>query len=140
MNKQELFRSCAGLVLGKLEEAHPDRVHLIPRQIVVELGEEESDENVRLCYLTVEWLQENGYIRCDEKRYRDARETCRSGRLTDKGFAALQVKVDFRGKSERVGAALVEQVGTVVGEARNAAIGELVGHVLGGFAKGWSGS
>lgn len=140
MDKRELFESCAGFVLAKLDEALPDKVHLIPSKLLAEMGEEASEENVRRCYLTVEWLEENGYIRCDEQRYLDASDARRNGRLTDKGFAALNVKVDFRGKSKRIGDALAEQVETTVGEARKAAVGELVGHVFGGFAKSWLGS
>jgi len=47
MEKRELFESCAGFVLAKLDEALPDKVHLIPSKLLAEMGEEASEENVR---------------------------------------------------------------------------------------------
>jgi hypothetical protein len=140
MSKREFFDSCAGFVLGKLDGEHPERMHLIPREIVIELGGEVSDEKVRLCFLTIEWLEDNGYIGCYPRRFVDSLDSFRGARLTDKGLVALDRKIDFRGKSKRLGDALVEQVGTVAGETRNSIIGELVGQVIGGVIKSFSGS
>jgi hypothetical protein len=142
MDKRERFKSCAGLALAKLEEAHPERVHLWPSKLASELGEERNQESTRFCELTLEWLEENGYIRCGNKiadpQYGVGQHVFREARLTDKGFGALEVKIEFRGKKERVGEALVQQLGATAGEMRNAAIAELMGYFLGGIAKSWS--
>ena len=59
----------------------------------------------------------------------------RGSRLTTLGFATLEIKLDFRGKLERAGDLLADQIAGVVGKARDAAISEVLGRLVGAAAK-----
>lgn len=139
LEHRDAFKRYAAFALAKLDEAHPNRVNLVPTKIIAELGEEISKQNVFLCERTLDWLVENGYFKCNSRRWSGdpnfAEHAYREARLTTLGFTALDAKIDFRGKSERAGDVLVEQVKAVASEARNAVIGEVVGQVIGGFTK-----
>lgn len=144
MGHRALFKRYAAFALAKLDEAHPNRVNLVPGKLVEELGDEALKENIFLCERTLDWLVENEYVRVSSREWSGnpniAESTYRDARLTTQGFAALDIKIDFRGKAQRAGDVLLEQVRQTASEARNSALGEVVGQVIGGFTKSLLGS
>lgn len=140
MDKRERFKSYAGLILGKLDSALPERVNMLPSKLVIDFGEPVTKESVSFCIQTLDWLQENNYF-VSPTRGRapingDIAELWYDRMLlTDKGLAALDQEMDFRGQWQRVGDILSNQANTAASETRNAILSDLAGRALGSFVK-----
>jgi hypothetical protein len=138
-SKRDLFNRYAAHALSVLDKEHPDPLNLVPSKIVSALGHEPTKENVFTCQRTLSWLEDNGYIKCEARSWSgnpNLAETAFPGsRLTTQGFAALDIKIDFRGKLERAGDLLADQVSNVAGKARDAAISEVISRIIGASAK-----
>ena len=103
MEHRDAFNRYAGFALAKLDDPIT-HVTLVPSKIVEELGEEPSKGNIGRCERTLDWLFENGYFHCSSRSYSGnptiAEKAFRDARLTTAGFAALNVKINFRGKAD----------------------------------------
>lgn len=103
-----------GLVLARLYEARPKRLDLVPSTFG--LPEESNSEEVNEVWEgwsnTVQWLQREGYIRCEDFTYGNAMEPWFiSVELSEKGFRALNSvpsRLSAKGDQRKFGSQLVE--------------------------------
>jgi hypothetical protein len=139
MTKRELFNQFAAHSLTLLDKEHPSPVILVPSKIVSALGYEPTKQKILLCQRTLSWLQDNDYMKCGPPTWSgnpEIAETAFVGsRLTTRGFAALDIRVDFRGKLERAGDILAEQASNAASSARDATIADIVGKIVAAGAK-----
>jgi hypothetical protein len=138
-SKRDLFNQYAAHALATLDKEHPDPVDLVPSKMVSDLGHELTKKNIFLCQRTLSWLEDNDYIRCGPRIWSGnpeiAETAFRESRLTTDGFSALDIRMDFRGKLQRAGDILMDQISGVAGKARDAAIADIISKVIGASAK-----
>lgn len=138
--RHALFQQYAARVLAHLENELPSLVEIIPRKLVVTFGQEPDHANIGMCEETLRWLTDNGYIRYQRlihtnNSHHDG-STFVGVSLSDKGLAALDLKINFKGRSQRAGDVLKEQLAKVGDKARDTAISEIVTKVLGALFGG----
>jgi hypothetical protein len=137
MTRREVFHECCAHVLARLDSEFPTPVNLTARSVLIALEIEPGKNGRRLCGESVQWLADNGYIKIDGRHAvvdnppTGSEMAFTAARLTDKGFAALNIQISFRGEIERAGDALGDQVKRAAGDVRTAAMGKIVDYIMG---------
>jgi hypothetical protein len=135
MTKRELFHECCGHVLARLDVEFPTPSHLTAKSALERLKIEPGKNGRRICGESIQWLADNGYIRIDGRHAvvdnppSGSEMAFTAARLTDKGFAALNIQISLCGETERAGNALADQLKEAAGDARAAAVGKIVDFV-----------
>lgn len=135
MTRREVFHETCGYVLGHLDGEFPTPVSLSAKRVLSELEIEPGKHGRRICGESIQWLADNGYIKIDgrhsivDKPLDGSEMGFTAARLTDKGFSALNVQLEFRGEMKRAGDALSNQFKEVAGEARAALVGKIVDQI-----------
>lgn len=143
-DQRDRFNQYAGYVLAALDKEHANPVLLGPSKIVAALGQEPPKENIFLCQRSLSWLDDNGYFKCAGRAYSGnpdfAESAFHEARLTTLGFSSLNLTIDFRDRTERIGDALADQLGKAAGVARDTAVSEIIGRLIGTVARGLVGT
>ena len=138
MENRELFERVAARILTEALDAFPEQRDFRSYEILEAEELDLSQHNFTLADSTLSWLHDEGFLReLGRGQPHDptgtARLECRKSRLTVVGLAALNQTVEMSGQSsgERAGDFLKDQVKQSGGEARKAAISEIIEKIFG---------
>jgi hypothetical protein len=141
MKNLELFERLAGRLLAKCAEEFPSGIKISSEKLLEAEGLDPSNDHFKVVNGTVQWLEEEGFIRIDavhpvsgtmDKNFRNVR-------LTKTGLSAMNVTITLGERKGRAGDLLIEQLKQGSAEARSAAISEIVGGIIGAATKAWAG-
>lgn len=136
ISKRDLFHECCGHVLARLDGEFPTPVSITAKSTLEALDIEAGKHGRRICGESINWLADNGYIKIDGRHVvvdpgaAGSELAFTNARLTDKGFAALNIQISFQGRTQRAGNALLDYIKGVPGDVRAGGIGWIVDKVI----------